>query len=206
MEAHRERASVRWTSRQRGEKSRTRIFDLRMRNYCMERRSTANLNRIQSKLTYIALNNGMTNCCKYTQLLNFIALLEFLSRKINEKFKTSLLSSFSLFFFILRIIFHPVSIINVALKFLIRISVVIFCVTLFGNERAKERERSFIDQTKSTRNNGTMNVSLTCQSRRLLPRSNGCYALILDSSARCSLSVSFREIFANIFQATIIII
>lgn len=206
MEAHRERASVRWTSRQRGEKSRTRIFDLRMRNYCMERRSTANLNRIQSKLTYIALNNGMTNCCKYTQLLNFIALLEFLSRKINEKFKTSLLSSFSLFFFILRIIFHPVSIINVALKFLIRISVVIFCVTLFGNERAKERERSFIDQTKSTWNNGTMNVSLTCQSRRLLPRSNGCYALILDSSARCSLSVSFREIFANIFQATIIII
>lgn len=91
--------SVRWTSRQRGEKSRKRIFDLRMRNYCMERRSTANLNRIQSKLTYIALNNGMTNCCKYTQLLNFIALLEFLSRKINEKFKTSLLSSFSLFFF-----------------------------------------------------------------------------------------------------------
>lgn len=202
--------SVRWTSRQRGEKSRTRIFDPRTRNYCMERRSTANLNRIQSKLTYIALNNGMTNCCKYTQLLNFIALLEFPSRKINEKFKTSLLSSssFSLFFFILRIIFHPVSIINVALKFLIRISVVIFCVTLFGNVRARERERdrSFIDQTKSTRNNGTMNVSLTCQSRRLLPRSNGCYASILDSFVRCSLLVSFREIFANIFQAMIIII
>lgn len=79
----------------------------------------------------------MTNCCKYTYLSNFIALIEFASRKINEKFKTSLLSSlpFSPSFFILRIIFHPVSIINVALKFLIRISVVIFCVTLFGNER-----------------------------------------------------------------------
>lgn len=159
---------------------------------------------------YIALNNSMTNCCKYTYLSNFIALIEFVSRKINVKFKTSLLSSlsFSLSFF------YPPN--NISSRIDHQCHPKIFnphqCRYILRDviwkrttERERERKKSFIDQTKSTRNNGMMNVSLTCQSRRLLPRSNGCHASILDSSVRCSLPVSFREIFANIFQATIMI-